>query len=88
MCSQHHGLTLVTQINIVTGATLEYPLPAGFYGQEPVFLQRPGTSGEDEGVLLVQGLDANQNKGPSLSHSLCVEQCAGKQCRWCTCHLS
>ena len=64
---------MVTQINIVTGATLEYPLPAGFYGQEPVFLQRPGTSGEDEGVLLVQGLDANQNKGrpATETHSLC-----------------
>ena len=75
MCSKHHGLTLVTQINIVTGETVEYPLPPGFYGQEPVFLQRPGTSGEDEGVLLVQGLDANQNKGQSLRHCLGQAMC-------------
>ena len=60
------------QINVVTGAILRYPLPLGFYGQEPAFLQRPGTWGEDEGVLLLQGLDANQNKGGSLqSKSLC-----------------
>ena len=56
---------------------MEYPLPAGFYAQEPAFLQRPGTSGEDEGVLLVQGLDANQNKGWSLSHTACVEHGGG-----------
>ena len=50
-------------MNVRTGEMQQYPLPAGFYGQEPVFLQRPGTTGEDEGVVLLQGLDANQNKG-------------------------
>ena len=51
------------QVNVRTGEMQQYPLPSGFYTQEPVFLQRPGATGEDEGVLLLQGLDANQNKG-------------------------
>ena len=55
--------TFIIQVNVRTGDVLEYELPDGLFGQEPWFVAEPWSTGEDEGVVMMQGLDANKEKG-------------------------
>ena len=46
-----------------TGEVLEYELSEGLVGQESWFVAEPWSTGEDEGVVMMQGLDAKKEKG-------------------------
>jgi len=60
---------------VVTGEEVEFLLPEGVYVQEPQFIQRPGTSGEDDGILLTQGFDGSRKKGITACFSDSGESC-------------
>ena len=51
------------QLNVDDGTYIEYEMPDGLFPQEPWFVERPGATEEDDGVLLVMGVDGVQNKG-------------------------
>lgn len=51
------------QINVDTGEELEYLLPEGMFVQEPQFVPSPGSTEEDDGVILAQGFDGRKKKG-------------------------
>ena len=53
----------VFQINVDTGIEQSYPFPAGVFPFEPIFVARPEATEEDDGILLVQALDTNEQKG-------------------------
>ena len=54
---------LVSQLDVRTGAVTEYSFPEGVYPQEPWFVASPDAVNEDDGVLLMQGLDGRIEKG-------------------------
>ena len=51
------------QLNVDTGKEIEYVFPVGMFAQEPQFIPSPNPTSEDDGVLLVQGVDGTKNKG-------------------------
>ena len=60
MCISH-----ITKVNVKTAEVLEYALPDGLFGQEPWFVPEPWAADEDAGLVMMQGLDTNQEKGIS-----------------------
>ena len=58
---KRHGS--VVKLNVETGETLEAELPNGVFPTEPIFIASPGSSTEDDGVVLMSGLDGKQGKG-------------------------
>lgn len=50
-------------MNVDTGVEVEYLLPEGMFVQEPQFIARPNAQGEDDGVILAQGVDGRKQKG-------------------------
>ena len=40
-----------------------YEMPDGFFPQEPTFVQTPDAVAEDDGVILLAGLDSTRAKG-------------------------
>ena len=67
-------------MNVDTGETIVCNFPEGMYPQEPIFVASPESSSEDDGILLVQGIDGEQEKGtflfdclsPYITHLLAV----------------
>ena len=53
----------IVKINVDTGALIRKPLPDGLFPTEPIFVQRPGSSKEDDGVIIVSGIDGGRQKG-------------------------
>ena len=53
----------IVKINVDTGDLIRKPLPDGLFPTEPIFVQRPGSSGEDDGVVIVSGIDGGRQKG-------------------------
>ena len=53
----------IVKINVDTGALIRKPLPDGLFPTEPIFVQRPGSSDEDDGVVIVSGIDGGKQKG-------------------------
>lgn len=53
----------ITKLNVDTGKEIEYVFPEGMFAQEPQFIESPNPTSEDDGVLLVQGVDGTKNKG-------------------------
>ena len=51
------------QINVDTKEMWNFTFHEDQYPQEPWFLPRPGSTEEDDGVLLVQGFDGRAGKG-------------------------
>ncbi|MHB8621688.1 MAG: carotenoid oxygenase family protein, partial [Chloroflexota bacterium] len=51
-------LTQPAKCNLRTGATGIYPLPAGHYAGEPVFVPAAGAAAQDDGYLLTLVLDS------------------------------
>jgi carotenoid cleavage dioxygenase-like enzyme len=51
------------QLNVDTGKEIEYVFPDELFAQEPQFIPSPNPTSEDDGVLLVQGVDGTKNKG-------------------------
>ncbi len=49
-----------------TQAELSWTAPDGYFTHEPIFVQNPGTFGEDDGILLVSGFSALTRKGMNL----------------------
>ena len=61
------------QLNVDTGKEIEYVFPDGMFAQEPQFISSPNPTSEDDGVLLVQGVDGTKNKGNDklmVSHNM------------------
>ena len=61
------------QLNVDTGKEIEYVFPDGMFAQEPQFIPSPTPTSEDDGVLLVQGVDGTKNKGKDklmVSHNM------------------
>ena len=42
---------------------MTYELGEGEFANEPWFVARPGATEEDDGILLVQGIDGQKTKG-------------------------
>jgi len=49
-----------------TGDELEFLLDEGMFAQEPQFIATPNAVGEDDGVILAQGIDGAKRKGTHL----------------------
>ena len=58
---KRHGS--VVKLNVETGETIEAELPNGLFPTEPIFLAAPGSSSEDDGVVLMSGVDGKLAKG-------------------------
>ena len=61
---------IVSQLDVRTGVVTEYSFPEGVYPQEPWFVASPDSVNEDDGVLLLQGLDGRIQKGQSLTRCM------------------
>ena len=57
--------TKVGKLNVLTSSIIYWNPPLGYYPQEPIFVQSPGKTGEDEGILLCSGPISNP-KGTSF----------------------
>lgn len=53
----------IIKLNVDTGKETSYVFGEGMFAQEPQFIPRPNPMSEDDGVLLVQGVDGVKNKG-------------------------
>ena len=51
------------QVNIDTGETIQKKLPNGLFPTEPLFVARPGAEEEDDGVVVMSGIDGGKEKG-------------------------
>ena len=63
----YKNYSLFYKLNIDTGKETEYVFPEGLFAQEPQFIPRPNSSSEDDGVILVQGVDGVKGKGNSCN---------------------
>eukprot|EP00795_Rhopilema_esculentum_P011547 gene11547-21779_t len=45
----------IVKLNVKTKSIIRWIPPVGFYPQEPIFIQRDGGTGEDDGVILCSG---------------------------------
>ena len=61
---------LCCQLNVDTQEEMSYIFPEGMFPQEPIFVERPDPQAEDDGVLLVQGVDGGKEKGEECGGSL------------------
>ena len=50
-------------MNVDTGETIQKKLPTGLFPTEPIFVARPGAEDEDDGVVVMSGIDGAQEKG-------------------------
>ena len=50
-------------MNVDTGETIQKKLPNGLFPTEPIFVGRPGAVDEDDGVIVMSGIDGAQEKG-------------------------
>merc|ERR1712150_138453 len=53
----------VVKVNIDTGETIQKKLPNGLFPTEPLFVARPGAVAEDDGVVVMSGIDGGKEKG-------------------------
>jgi carotenoid cleavage dioxygenase-like enzyme len=53
----------VVKVNVDTGETIQKKLPNGLFPTEPIFVSRPGAEDEDDGVIVMSGIDGAQEKG-------------------------
>merc|ERR1711953_1386228 len=53
----------VVKVNIDTGETIQKKLPNGLFPTEPLFVARPGAEAEDDGVVVMSGIDGGKEKG-------------------------
>jgi len=53
----------VVKVNVDTGETIQKKLPNGLFPTEPIFVGRPGAEDEDDGVIVMSGIDGAQEKG-------------------------
>merc|ERR1712130_1034310 len=53
----------VVKVNVDTGETIQKKLPNGLFPTEPLFVGRPGAQEEDDGVIVMSGIDGAQEKG-------------------------
>ena len=45
------------------GSTIEKVMPTGMFPTEPYFIPSPNAAGEDDGIVLVSGIDGEKRKG-------------------------
>ena len=50
-------------MNVDTGETIQKKLPNGLFPTEPLFVGRPGAEDEDDGVVVMSGIDGGKEKG-------------------------
>ena len=50
-------------MNVDTGETIQKKLPNGLFPTEPLFVGRPGAEDEDDGVVVMSGIDGAKEKG-------------------------
>ena len=50
-------------MDVDTGDTIQKKLPNGLFPTEPIFVARPGAEEEDDGVIVMSGIDGAQEKG-------------------------
>jgi len=53
----------VVKVNVDTGETIQKKLPNGLFPTEPLFVARPGAVDEDDGVVVMSGIDGGKEKG-------------------------
>jgi len=53
----------VVKVNVDTGETIQKKLPNGLFPTEPLFVARPGAVDEDDGVIVMSGIDGGKEKG-------------------------
>merc|ERR1712004_352822 len=51
------------KVNVDTGDTIQRKLPNGLFPTEPIFVARPGAVDEDDGVVVMSGIDGGKEKG-------------------------
>ena len=51
------------QVNVDTGETIQRKLPNGLFPTEPIFVARPDAVDEDDGVVVMSGIDGGKEKG-------------------------
>ena len=53
----------LVKLNVDDGMVLEVDFPNGLFPTEPIFLASPNAVAEDDGVLMISGIDGEQEKG-------------------------
>ena len=53
----------VIKLNVVDGSVIEKKMPTGLFPTEPYFIPAPNAVKEDDGVVLVMGIDGQKQKG-------------------------
>jgi len=56
-----HGAVL--KLNVDDGTIIEKELPDGLFPSEPIFVPHPNATHEDDGVVLMSGIDGGREKG-------------------------
>merc|ERR1712106_1025364 len=56
-----HGAIL--KLNVDDGTVIEKELPDGLFPSEPIFVAHPNAVNEDDGVVVVSGIDGGREKG-------------------------
>ena len=56
-----HGAVL--KLNVEDGSIIEKELPDGLFPSEPIFVPHPNATHEDDGVVLMSGIDGGRGKG-------------------------
>ena len=56
-----HGSTI--KLNVEDGSIIKKELPDGMFPTEPIFVAAPGSAAEDDGVILMPGVDGGKEKG-------------------------
>jgi len=59
--SSLHGAVL--KLNVDDGTIIEKELPDGLFPSEPIFVPHPNAVHEDDGVVLMSGIDGGREKG-------------------------
>ena len=53
----------VIKLNVVDGSVIEKKMPTGMFPTEPFFISSPNATKEDDGIVLVSGIDGHKKKG-------------------------
>merc|ERR1712062_696264 len=53
----------VVKLNVVDGSAIEKEMPTGMFPTEPYFIPTPNAVNEDDGIVLVSGVDGQKKKG-------------------------
>merc|ERR1719402_194110 len=51
------------RLNVDDGTVIRTPLPDGCFPTEPIFVPRPDATAEDDGVVMMSGIDGGRQKG-------------------------